>query len=229
MIKSVGLIDAESVTLTKDQSCPDKICFKNDTFDIELSISLEHFHHSDCSEIIRRHSNRLFLIREGEYPLSGDFEEESAKPESNMAVQMISNIQYAKDDVADDKKLRKHLSLKSPKSKGEQGFKSMKTTEFVLKEIMERKEQDISLDEEQNDGMKSPREEANSNIQEKASKGQKLSTLYKYHNMNKPLDLAKILQDDEKIDEKFDSFHSDQNLDSKKADSDLDADDFNDF
>lgn len=193
--------------LNKEAACLDDITFQNDNILIELSVSLEHFHLSDCSEIIRRHSNRLFMIREGEHPLSGAFEEESIKTESNRAVQMISGIQYIKEDVANSKKFRKYESLKSPATKGEQEFKSMKTTEFVLKEIMERKEQDISLDDEQNDGMKSPTE-ANSNIQEKEDTVPKKSPLQKYQNLVQTPVLTKDLKDEEQFDEKFESLNS---------------------
>lgn len=153
----------------------------------------------------------LFLMGDSEYPLSGGIEEDSIKPESNQAVQTTFRVQDYNNDRDDPKKLRKYVSLKSPNnSKEEHMLKSMtmNTAQFVLKEIMERKEQDISLDGEQNDGMKSPQVESDSHMLEDQSVQLKKSSFSKIppghvkgkSGFEKPKELNEF-------DENFDNFH----------------------
>lgn len=141
------------MTLSKESMHGEDVEIEAHDLLIRLRIKRENLNESDCSIT-------MFMFPDGEMPLSGEIDEDSAKPVSNRAVQMISSIQDYKGDYDESKRHKKHESLGiSPHSK-DSDFKSMKTTEFVLKEIRERKEQDISLDEGQNDGMRSPIQES---------------------------------------------------------------------
>lgn len=148
------------MVFSKETTQNQELDFEENDLRIKLIIKRENINESDCSGMLKRHSITMFMFQEGEVPLSGEIEEDSAKPFSNRAVQMMSGIEDYKEKLDDGKKLKKYESMKSPPNTKDSHFKSMKTTEFVLKEIMERKEQDISLDEAQNDGMRSPRQES---------------------------------------------------------------------
>lgn len=151
-------------------------------------------------------------MKEGEHPLSGEIEEDSIKPESNRAVQTTFRLQNYKNEMDDPKKLRKYVSLKSPKnSKEDQVLKSMtmKSSQFVLNEIQERKEQDISLDDGQNDGMKSPQVESNSIAPDEQNVNGKKSEFSK----NPPLhtktpSFFQKQKENLNFDENFDSFQT---------------------
>jgi hypothetical protein len=158
LTKQVSKINLEQILISKETTKNEDIEIQSRDLSIKLSIKRENINESDCSVMLKRHSITMFMFQEGEVPLSGENEEDSAKPMSNRAVQMISAIEDYKGNLDDGKKLKKYESMKSPPNTKDSHFKSMKTTEFVLKEILERKEQDISLDEAQNDGMRSPRQ-----------------------------------------------------------------------
>ena len=196
---------------------------------IKLSIKQENINESDCSVIIKRKSITIFMFPDGDVPFSGENEEDSAKPLSNRAVQMISGIQDYKGTVDENKKLKKYESLRSPpNSKGDTGFKSMKTTEFVLKEILERKEQDISLDEAQNDGMRSPRQDS---VHNKKKSGFNPDAKGKSNLASKEASPKNniLLKTPDLESNNFDSFHT--NIEQKANSSGVkkDQDDYDDF